>query len=144
MKWIVLIAVIWFSLATAQECGDFDSLKAEATIVKAHPYAGSVTVKRVGNLYQLGVPWEKVQGYGVQQLEVIPTRGRDVGQPFAYTDADWCHDSQVKFASFDGKKFWISFPRWMLNGGCYVARIYRWGVDRESIETRQYDFCFNP
>jgi len=140
---LLMIGVIP-ALAQGSSCQDFDWAKDALGIVKAHPYPGRVVVQASGNTYRIGVPWQRVPGYGVQRLEIIPTRGRDVGQPFAYTDSLWCSDPLVKYADFDGKMFWISVPRWMLNGGCYEALIYRFGPGRESLERRQYSFCFNP
>ncbi len=153
MKKILFALFVCLGFATAQDgiqevipsCADFDQNKAALPVIKAHAYSGSVVVKKLGNLYKLGVPWEKVPSYPVQRIEIIPTRGRDVGQDFAYTDSGWCFpDPQVKFAEFDGKRFWISFPKWMLNGGCYEALVYRFGPENQFFERRQYSFCFNP
>ncbi|MBO1438326.1 hypothetical protein [Meiothermus sp. CFH 77666] len=147
MKKMLATTLFLLGIATAQGytlCEKFEVTLSSIPIVKAHPYPGRVLIEPSNNTYRIGVPWQRVPGYAVERLEIIPTRGRDVGQPFAYTNQIWCYDPQVKFAEYDGKLFWITIPRWMLNGGCYEALIYRFGPGRESLERRQYSFCFNP
>jgi hypothetical protein len=143
-KYLIFLVVLLGFAHGQRDCLEFQDIIDNLAVTRAHPYPGRVTVNPQGNTYRIGIPWQRVPGYGVQRLEIIPTRGRDVGQPIIYTDRMYCFDPQVKFAGFDGKFFWISIPRWMLNGGCYEALIYRIGPGRESLERRQYSFCFNP